>query len=159
MASTSTRKGSSPADPSSMPRTVFLSDWDQPSTDEPPAPPKSRLQYTPRNGGRPCRYPNEIRRYRIAHQLRQEDVATRIGCSRDAVSKWVRGQCLPQGPKILRLARVLDTFAESSRQLLQQLVVGRLARHQLLSRAFSSSSCLSRLASVSAGFPYFAFHV
>lgn len=97
-----------------MVRTVVLRDWDQQQPSEVPRSHRFRSpQYTPRLSGRACRYPNQIRRYRLDHHWTQRDVAARMGCRPATVSSWEHGRSFPQGPKVLRLVRVLDTFVES----------------------------------------------
>lgn len=72
-----------------------------------------RLQYTERNSRSECRYPNEIRRYRIAAGLNQKALGISLGRSRNAVSNWERGQTFPSRGLVLRLAKRLNTLVES----------------------------------------------
>jgi transcriptional regulator with XRE-family HTH domain len=72
-----------------------------------------QLQQTPRLTLRQSRYPNEIRRYRIAAGLSQDDLGARIGRTRSVVSAWERGRILPSLSNLFLLARALDTLVES----------------------------------------------
>jgi transcriptional regulator with XRE-family HTH domain len=59
------------------------------------------------------RFGNEIRRYRLQLGLTQLEVARSLGIRLATVSSWERGQTCPTGAMLLRLAKVLDTLAES----------------------------------------------
>ena len=48
--------------------------------------------------------PEEIKRQRLALQLRQEDLAAIFGVSRNTVARWERGEAQPDAPGMLRLA-------------------------------------------------------
>lgn len=92
-----------------MPRTVFLRDWDEAAE----SPGTAGPQYTYRLTSGACRYPNRIREYRLQHRWRQRDVAEQIGCRNSTIGSWERGRTMPHGPRLLRLAKVLDTLVES----------------------------------------------
>ena len=71
------------------------------------------VQHTPRLTRRAPRFPNRIRSYRLQAGLTQRGLATQIGQRRSSVSAWERGRHLPTVANLFRLARVLDTLAES----------------------------------------------
>ena len=71
------------------------------------------VQHTPRSSRRAPRFPNRIRRYRLQAGLSQRALAAQIGRDRATVSAWERGWRLPTVPGLFRLARALDTLAES----------------------------------------------
>jgi transcriptional regulator with XRE-family HTH domain len=70
-------------------------------------------QHTPRASRHPARFPNRIREYRLKAGLTQRKLAENLGRGRNAVSSWERGLSLPNVPKLLRMAKVLGTLAES----------------------------------------------
>lgn len=71
------------------------------------------LQLTPRLSLKPIRFPNRIREYRLRLGLSQEALGALIRKNRKVISAWERGQQFPAGPVLLRLAKVLNTLAES----------------------------------------------
>lgn len=71
------------------------------------------VQHTARLAGRPPRFPNRIRRYRLQAGLTQRLLAERIGERRASVSAWERGRHLPNVVSLFRLARALDTLSAS----------------------------------------------
>ena len=71
------------------------------------------VQYTPRQGRRPARFPNRIREYRLKAGLSQRHLADLLGRGRNAVSSWERGLTLPNVPKLMRMAKLLGTLAEA----------------------------------------------
>ncbi|MFW6224859.1 MAG: helix-turn-helix domain-containing protein [Bacteroidota bacterium] len=50
----------------------------------------------------------KIRSLRIKHGLSQEELAGKIGVSRQAVSKWERGESSPDTDNLLALTKVYD---------------------------------------------------
>lgn len=70
-------------------------------------------QFTSRLGKLAPRYPNEIRRYRLAAELSQRELAERVGAQRSSVSTWERGRTLPRLWRVFRLAKTLNTLAEN----------------------------------------------
>jgi len=71
------------------------------------------VQHTPRASRHSPRFPSRIREYRLKAGLTQRKLAELLGCGRDAVSSWERGLSLPSIPKLMRMAKVLGTLAES----------------------------------------------
>lgn len=71
------------------------------------------IQYTQRSSRRVARFPNRIREYRLKAGLSQRKLAEMLGRGRDAVSSWERGLNLPSVPRLLRMAKILGTLAES----------------------------------------------
>lgn len=71
------------------------------------------VQITPRPSRHVPRFPNQIREYRLRAGLSQRRLAAQVGRGRNAVSSWERGLTLPSVPRLLRMAKVLDTLAES----------------------------------------------
>ena len=71
------------------------------------------IQRTPRLTRRPSRHPNQIRKYRIAAGLSQNELGVRIRRTRSVVSAWERGRYLPSVTNLFLLARALDTLSES----------------------------------------------
>jgi transcriptional regulator with XRE-family HTH domain len=59
------------------------------------------------------RFPNRIRGYRLQAGLTQRELAAQIGQRRSSVSAWERGCHLPTVASLFRLARALNTLAES----------------------------------------------
>lgn len=53
-----------------------------------------------------------IREYRYAHRLTQEEFASRIGVSAQAVSKWERATCYPDITLLPQLAAVMQCSVE-----------------------------------------------
>jgi len=72
-----------------------------------------QFQITPRTSRRAPRFPNRIREYRLKAGLSQRKLAQALGRGRNAVSSWERGLTLPSVPKLMRLAKHLDTLAEA----------------------------------------------
>lgn len=70
-------------------------------------------QHTPRASRRAPRYPNKIREYRLKAGLSQRKLASSLGRGKDAVSSWERGLSLPNVPRLMRMAKLLGTLAES----------------------------------------------
>lgn len=70
-------------------------------------------QHTPRSSRHEPRFPNTIREYRLKAGLSQRALAACVGRGRNAVSSWERGLSLPSVPRLLRMAKVLGTLAES----------------------------------------------
>jgi transcriptional regulator with XRE-family HTH domain len=71
------------------------------------------IQITPRVSRHAPKFPNHIREYRLKAGLSQRRLATLVGRGRNAVSSWERGLTLPSVPRLLRMAKALDTLAES----------------------------------------------
>jgi transcriptional regulator with XRE-family HTH domain len=71
------------------------------------------VQHTARLVRRSPRFPNRIRRYRVQLGLTQRGLAAEIGQRRSSVSAWERGCHLPTVANLFRLARALNTLAES----------------------------------------------
>ena len=71
------------------------------------------VQHTPRLGRRAPRFPNRIRSYRLQAGLTQRDLAAQIGQRRSSISAWERGRHLPTAVNLFRVARALNTLAES----------------------------------------------
>lgn len=71
------------------------------------------VQHTPRASRHAPRFPNKIREYRLKAGLSQRKLAALLGRGRNAVSSWERGLTLPSVPRLLRMAKILGTLAES----------------------------------------------
>lgn len=71
------------------------------------------IQYTQRVLRHVPRFPNKIREYRLKAGLSQRKLAELLGRGRNAISSWERGLTLPSVPRLLRMAKVLGTLAES----------------------------------------------
>ena len=71
------------------------------------------VQHTPRASRHAPRFPNKIREYRLKAGLSQRRLAGLLGRGRNAVSSWERGLTLPSVPRLLRMAKILGTLAES----------------------------------------------
>jgi transcriptional regulator with XRE-family HTH domain len=71
------------------------------------------LQVTPRLSQRSRRFPNRIREYRLRAGLTQGALADLLEKNRKVVSAWELGLCFPTGPVLLKLAKALNTLAES----------------------------------------------
>jgi putative transcriptional regulator len=71
------------------------------------------LQFTPRRLRKPARFPNRIREYRLKAGISQRELGALLGLGRSVVSAWERGRILPTLPNAFRLAKALDTLAES----------------------------------------------
>ena len=71
------------------------------------------IQHTPRGSRHRARFPNRIREYRLKAGLTQRKLAELLGRGRDAVSAWERGLSLPSIPRLMRMAKILGTLAES----------------------------------------------
>lgn len=71
------------------------------------------VQFTPRASRHAPRFPNKIREYRLKAGLSQRKLAALLGRGKDAVSSWERGVSLPNVPRLMRMAKVLGTLAES----------------------------------------------
>ena len=71
------------------------------------------VQHTPRASRHAPRFPNKIREYRLKAGLSQRKLAEMLGRGKDAVSSWERGLSLPSVPRLLRMAKILGTLAES----------------------------------------------
>src|SRR5262249_11948532 len=72
-----------------------------------------QVQLTPRASRHAPRFPNSIREYRLKAGLSQRRLAAALGRGRNAVSSWERGLTLPSVPRLMRMAKVLGTLAES----------------------------------------------
>ena len=70
-------------------------------------------QHTQRVSRHRPRFPNRIREYRLKAGLTQRKLAELLGRGRDAVSSWERGLSLPSVPRLMRMAKILGTLAES----------------------------------------------
>lgn len=70
-------------------------------------------QFTPRLSRHTPRFPNRIREYRLKAGLSQLRLARLLGRGRDAVSSWERGLTLPNVPRLMKMAKILGTLAES----------------------------------------------
>lgn len=71
------------------------------------------VQHTPRVSRHAPKFPNRIREYRLKAGLSQRRLAAALGRGRNAISSWERGLTLPSVPKLMRMAKVLSTLAES----------------------------------------------
>lgn len=71
------------------------------------------IQHTPRASRHAPRFPNKIREYRLKAGLSQRNLAQVLGRGRNAISSWERGLTLPNVPRLMRMAKVLGTLAES----------------------------------------------
>lgn len=71
------------------------------------------VQHTQRATATPPRFPNRIREYRLQKGLSQRELGRRIGYCRSVISDWERGFMLPSLRNAFRLAKALDTLAES----------------------------------------------
>ena len=71
------------------------------------------VQHTPRASRHTPRFPNKIREYRLKAGLSQQKLAALLGRGKDAVSSWERGLTLPNVPRLMRMAKILGTLAES----------------------------------------------
>ena len=71
------------------------------------------VQHTPRASRHAPRFPNKIREYRLKAGLSQRRLAGLLGRGKDAVSSWERGMTLPNVPRLLKMAKILGTLAES----------------------------------------------
>jgi len=71
------------------------------------------VQHTPRASRHTPRFPNKIREYRLKAGLSQRKLAGLLGRGKDAVSSWERGLTLPNVPRLLKMAKILGTLAES----------------------------------------------
>jgi len=71
------------------------------------------VQHTPRATTKRPRFPNRIREYRLQKGISQRELGRRVGFCRSAISDWERGRLLPSLANAFRLARALDTLAES----------------------------------------------
>jgi len=71
------------------------------------------IQHTPRSSRHLPRFPNRIREYRIKAGLSQRRLAETLGRGRNAVSSWERGLTLPSVPRLLRMAKILNTLSEA----------------------------------------------
>jgi transcriptional regulator with XRE-family HTH domain len=72
-----------------------------------------QVQHTPRASRHAPRFPNKIREYRLKAGLSQRKLAALLGRGKDAVSSWERGLTLPNVPRLLKMAKILGTLAES----------------------------------------------
>lgn len=52
-------------------------------------------------------FASTLKAYRVLRGMRQEDLARRLGCSRQMVSLWESGHSLPSPPMLTKLCRVL----------------------------------------------------
>ena len=71
------------------------------------------VQHTPRASRHAPRFPNRIRQYRLKAGISQRQLAALLGRGKDAVSSWERGLSLPNVPRLMRMAKILGTLAES----------------------------------------------
>jgi len=71
------------------------------------------IQHTPRSSRHSPRFPNKIREYRLKAGLSQRKLAETLGRGRNAVSSWERGLTLPSVPRLLRMAKILNTLSEA----------------------------------------------
>jgi len=71
------------------------------------------IQYTQRGPRHAPRFPNKIREYRLKAGLTQRGLGAMLGRGEDAISSWERGQKLPTVPRLLKMAKILGTLAES----------------------------------------------
>jgi transcriptional regulator with XRE-family HTH domain len=71
------------------------------------------VQHTPRASRHAPSFPNRIREYRLKAGLSQRKLAAMLGRGKDAVSSWERGLTLPNVPRLMRMAKILGTLAES----------------------------------------------
>jgi transcriptional regulator with XRE-family HTH domain len=70
-------------------------------------------QFSSHPGRQPARFPNCIRQYRLRLELNQTQLASLVGRTRSAISRWERGLAFPSGRDLFRLAKALATLTES----------------------------------------------
>jgi len=58
-------------------------------------------------------FPQKLQEYRRAAQLSQEELAHRLGVSRQSVSKWEQGQSFPETEKLIELSSMLGVSMDS----------------------------------------------
>jgi transcriptional regulator with XRE-family HTH domain len=75
--------------------------------------PYMQIQHTPRSSKHTPRFPNKIREYRLRAGFSQRRLAALLGRGADAVSSWERGLSLPNVPRLMRMAKLLGTLAET----------------------------------------------
>lgn len=75
--------------------------------------PEGKPQHTKYHPHRLGYHRNYIRRYRLQLNLTQEQLAKRLGTKPYVVMGWERGWHIPRTQNLLRLARELNTLAES----------------------------------------------
>ena len=71
------------------------------------------VHHTPRLSRHSPRFPNAIREYRLKAGLTQRKLGELLGKGRNAISAWERGLSLPRVPILFRMAKLLNTLAES----------------------------------------------
>ena len=71
------------------------------------------IQHTPRATPQAPKFPNRIREYRLKAGLSQRKLGEILGRGRNAISSWERGLTLPNVPRLMRMAKILGTLAES----------------------------------------------
>jgi len=71
------------------------------------------IQHTPRTSRHAPRFPNRIREYRIKAGFSQRKLAELLGRGRNAISSWERGLTQPSATRVVRMAKILSTLAES----------------------------------------------
>lgn len=71
------------------------------------------VQHTPRDSRNTPQFPNKIREYRLKAGLSQRKLAALLDRGRNAVSAWECGRTLPNVPRLMRMAKILGTLAES----------------------------------------------
>ena len=58
------------------------------------------------------RIKNRIRKARLLHKLTQAELAKMVGCSKNAISSYERGEFYPSLPVAIRLCQVFDCLME-----------------------------------------------
>ena len=71
------------------------------------------VQHTPRDSQVTPKFPNKIREYRLKAGLSQRKLAGLLDRGRNAISAWECGRTLPNVPRLMRMAKILGTLAES----------------------------------------------
>ncbi|MFU8865871.1 MAG: helix-turn-helix domain-containing protein [Rhodobacterales bacterium] len=88
----------------------------------------------------------EIRNWRAANRIKQESLATMLGISRVAVSKWESGVSRPSKVSAIRLAEVISRF-QTSRLREEIAIIASQKQVKALTRGTSM-----RLIGLSAGY-------
>jgi putative transcriptional regulator len=63
---------------------------------------------------------NRIKKYRLRHELTQEDLANAVGVSRQSINAIERGRYVPSLPLALRFARLFETSMDDLFQLQEE---------------------------------------
>ncbi|MEJ2550796.1 MAG: helix-turn-helix transcriptional regulator [Anaerolineales bacterium] len=63
---------------------------------------------------------NRIKKYRLRHEMTQEDLANAVGVSRQSINAIERGRYVPSLPLALRFARLFETSMDDLFQLQEE---------------------------------------